>query len=603
MRKKRSPQQVAARAENTFFRQYGKWLLLVLLFAFILRAAFLSEVSSSPFVAPHLFDQASYIKWSEGILEGNWEGNDKPYWQGPLYPYLLAFIFSLAGKSLLAVRLFQIAVGLALIVVIFLLTREIFGDVPALIAAFMAAFFRTFIFMESAFLTEMILAFLVCAALLATLYAGKRGTVTGWLLAGLILGFAAVARGTVLILLPIMIGWLIYAVKGSEASSRARGEKPRKGSPLAVLILALIAGAIVPIAPITIRNIVVSNEFVLLSANAGLNLFIGNHSGANGTYDLPDGIDTQADPRGEVFARRSVHHELSSSQLSRFYTSQVKNFLKREPGTFLRLLLRKVVLFFHSAEISHDDDFDFFRRKSVVMRLPLVPYGIVFPLAAAGIFLAFKRSSQRGRILLIASFLVISVLSSVLFFVALRYRIPAVPLMIPFAAFALSELWREVRLHEFAGALKTVLPVIILCIASYYPYSFVRDLVLLTRLQSHNQTALVYQELGEMDKALEEFEEAITLAPENSSLHLNKGNALLFMDESSNAENEYREAIRLNPLNANAHSNLGTIMEERGDLDAAEREYMQAIAIHPENAIAQRNLRKIRERRSQQMVE
>ncbi len=606
MRKRRRPQQVVARAEKSeksFFQQCGKWLLLSLLFAFILRAAFLSEVSSSPFATPHLFDQATYIKWAEGILEGNWEGIDQPYWQGPLYPYLLAFIFSLAGKSLLVVRIFQIIVGLVLIALIFLATRELFGDIPAIIAAFMAAFFRTFIFMESAFLTETILAFLTSAVFLAALYAGKRQTVTSWLLAGLILGLAAVARGTLLLLFPIMVGWLVFASKGNETIKGVSGGKRGGLKHRMILILVLVVGIIGVITPVTIRNIVVSNEVVFLSANAGLNLYIGNHSGANGTYDLPAGLDTQTDPRGEVLARRSVNHALSSLQLSHFYTAQVKDFFKREPGAFLRILFRKIALFLHSAEISHDDDFDFFRRKSVVMNLPLLPYGIIFPLSTIGLFFALKREPNRIRAIFSASFLIVSVLSVVIFFVALRYRIPSVPLMIPFAAFALHELWKGVRLRDSVTVLKIFLPFAVVCVALYYPYSFVRDLVLLTRLQSHNQTALVYQDLGEMKKALEEFEEAITIAPENSSLHLNMGNALLLIGDRNRAEKEYREAIRLNPSNANAHSNLGTILEERGDLDGAEKEYMQAIAIHPDHVLARRNLKKIRERRSQQVVQ
>lgn len=589
--------------------QYGRWLLLILVIAFILRIGFFTEVNSSPFVTPRLFDQANYIKWAEGIVHSNWEGMSKPYWQGPLYPYMLAFLFAVFDKSIAAVRFIQILLGLAIVAGIFFLTRTLFDELTAIIAAFIAATFRTFIFLESAILAETTLAFFNLVAMIAILYAWKKQKNILWLLAGFLIGMAAIGRGTALMLIPLVTAWWIFmgsktASKERKLSSRKIGSTQNKReagpkSPIWIPIVALIAGAVIAIAPVTIRNKVVSKEFVLLSANAGLNLFIGNHQGANGTYDLVPGLDTQLDPRGEDYAKTQLGKELSSSELSKFYTGKVKDFARQQPKAFVSLLARKLLLFTHAAEIPHDDDFGYFSRKSLILRLPLISYGILFPLAIMGLFWSLRQEANRSEKVLVAVSLVVFIVFTVIFFIALRYRIPAIPLMIPFAAFTITKLWKFLRAREWGLLVQSFIPIFILLVIFHMPYKHVKDLVMLSKLQSYNQTSLVLQELGKTPEAIEELRAAIKLSPENSSLHLNLGNALLNNEDKTNAEKEYREAIRLNPTNVNAHNNLGLILEERGDLDGAEKEYLQALAINPNHQLARQNLQNLRFKRAQ----
>lgn len=650
---KREIKPPSAKAEEKTPIHYGRfqclrWLLLILVIAFIVRIGFLTEVSSSPFATPRLFDQANYIEWAEGITKGQWEGMDKPYWQGPLYPYALAFLFSLFGKSILAIRFMQLILGLAIVAGVFFLTRILFDDLAALISAFFAAVFRTFIFMESAVLAETMLAFFNLISILAILYAWKKQRISWWLIAGLLIGITAVGRGTALMIIPLVLFWLFFfgqrrtVAQTEAAASRSNPSMKKQHSnpkapmwkrivPIAVFLL----GAVIAIAPVTIRNKVVTKEFVLLSANAGLNLFIGNHKGANGTYDLVPGLDTQSDPRGEAYAKTQSRKEVSSNELSKFYTGKVKEFTLGHPKEFIKLLGKKLLLFMHAAEIPHDDDFEYFRRRSVIMRLPLLSYGILFPLTIVGLLWSFKprkgiKQKSKGtdktvkkerdkankivkenanensrdnvkETAFVAAALAILVIFTVIFFVALRYRIPVIPLMIPFAAFTVAELWRYLRARNWGSLSQGLVLVIIPMAILYLPYKPVRDLVLLSKLQSHNQTSLVLRELGKTPQAIKELQAAIKLAPDNSSIHLNLGNVLLDTGDRASAEKEYREAIRLNPSNINAHNNLGLVLEQQGDFEGAEKEYLQALAINPNHQLARQNLQKLRLRRAQQV--
>ncbi len=610
---KGSTRHPSAKDKKTMSLQYGRWLFLILVIAFILRIAFLAEVTNSIFAIPHLFDQANYIKWAEGIIKGSWEGMNKSYWQGPLYPYMLASLFAFFGKSIFIIRIMQIFLGLAIIFGIFFLTRILYDELTALIAAFVAATFRTFIFLESAILAETLLAFFNLIAILTIIYAWKKQKIILWLLAGFLVGMAAVGRGTALMLIPLAIIWLLYLGKRTVLKEKSLPSKSisstqnKREASLKRLVwiplIAFLGGTIIAIAPVTIRNKVVSKEFVLISSNAGLNLFIGNHQGANGTYDLVPGLDTQSDPRGRAYAEADLQKRLPPSELSKFYISKVKEFASQYPKEFVSLLGKKLLLFIHSAEISHDDDFEYFRRKSFIMKLPLFPYGILFPLSIIGLFWGLKEESRRWEKIFVSAAFLIFMLFTVIFFIALRYRIPAIPLMIPLASFTLAQLWKFLKMKEWALLMQSFILIIILIVVFHIPYKPVKDLVLLSKLQSYNQTSFVLQRLGKRQEAINELKAAIKLSPENSSLHLNYGNALLKNSNREQAEKEYREAIRLNASNVNAHNNLGTILEERGDLNGAEKEYLQALSINPSHHLAHQNLQKLRLRRIPQSPE
>jgi Flp pilus assembly protein TadD len=76
----------------------------------------------------------------------------------------------------------------------------------------------------------------------------------------------------------------------------------------------------------------------------------------------------------------------------------------------------------------------------------------------------------------------------------------------------------------------------------------------------------------------------------DAKAHMSLGSALYNDGDLDGAVREYQQAITLDPRNAWAHNNLGATLEKKGDLDGAIREYQQAVSLDPENAAARRNL-------------
>jgi tetratricopeptide (TPR) repeat protein len=109
---------------------------------------------------------------------------------------------------------------------------------------------------------------------------------------------------------------------------------------------------------------------------------------------------------------------------------------------------------------------------------------------------------------------------------------------------------------------------------------------------------VTFQQQGQLEAAIAQYQEAIRLNPNMAEAYLNMGAALAGIGKQSEAIAAYREAIRANPNLAEAHHNLGNAFAQQGKLTEATQEYTQAIRINPNYAKAHYNLGNVLARRS-----
>lgn len=101
---------------------------------------------------------------------------------------------------------------------------------------------------------------------------------------------------------------------------------------------------------------------------------------------------------------------------------------------------------------------------------------------------------------------------------------------------------------------------------------------------------LALQAEGDLDGAIQNFQDAIRINPFLADSHNNLGAALQVKGYLASAIQEYQTALRINPDYINAHVNLGAVLQIQGDLDGAIREYQQALLIAPSDVDAQYDL-------------
>ena len=74
---------------------------LIVLLALGLRLFYLSELSASPLFSVPVVDARTYVDDARYLSEVSWAGKPTPFWQPPLYPYLLGLLFSRKRRKLL----------------------------------------------------------------------------------------------------------------------------------------------------------------------------------------------------------------------------------------------------------------------------------------------------------------------------------------------------------------------------------------------------------------------------------------------------------------------------------------------------------------------
>ena len=95
-----------------------------------------------------------------------------------------------------------------------------------------------------------------------------------------------------------------------------------------------------------------------------------------------------------------------------------------------------------------------------------------------------------------------------------------------------------------------------------------------------------YNEQGDHDRAIKDYDEALRLNPKHANAFSNRGVAYGHKGEYDLAIQSYDEAIRLDPSHADAFSNRGVAYGRKGDYDRAIQSYDEAIRLNPNHANA-----------------
>ena len=105
----------------------------------------------------------------------------------------------------------------------------------------------------------------------------------------------------------------------------------------------------------------------------------------------------------------------------------------------------------------------------------------------------------------------------------------------------------------------------------------------------HNNLGNIFKNLGEINKAKEEYEEALRIDPNSASAHNNLANILAKQNKMLEAITHYREAIRIRPEYTDAHYNLGLLLAKQGKNEETLLHLEAIILWDPENVSALEN--------------
>lgn len=524
-------------------------LLLVFLVALAIRLLFIFELRPSPYFENLMIDAASYDRWGREIASGDLRG-EGVFYQAPLYAYFLGGAYAIFGRDLLAVRILQAAIGSITCALLFLLTSRIFAFRTGLLAGLLAALYTTFIFQDAMILKSVVvLVFLVASLLALAARRGRAGARTA-LLAGVLLGVAITGRGNLIFSVPFLAAWILLRDGRPIPRGAARGA--------GVFLL----GAILAIAPVTIRNRVVGGDWVLVESDAGINVYVGNNPAASGIHTPPFDIRTVPEHEEEDaarFAEREEGRPLAPSEVSSFWVREALAFVLDHPAKEARLVGRKLLLAWNAYEVPDNYDQSFFGRISWIFRGWLPGFAWVAPFAALGFAASLPAWRTAG---LLHVFVLSYLLSLLALYVTSRYRLPIVVGLIPLAAHGFFRFLEEIRSRAPARILLSAL-----LLAAVFLVGRIELIEYRGYVKQETELATFYANRGDREAAEAAFERAIREGEDSGSLHLVYMNQGLFFAHAgrlAEAEEAFRSALRVNPAFTPALVEIDKLDQRRG---------------------------------------
>ncbi len=548
-------------------------------------------------------DVREYDAWAREILAGQrlWT---KLHFHAPLYPYVLAFFYRVSGMHVCGARALQLGLDIIALLMSTCAARLLVGRRAGVVVAVLWAFYLPLVYHSAELISE---------GLLVTLFSGvflvwaitrrterRRMRVALFLAMGLLLGLAAIAHPLSLLFSAVLVPALVFAVApGSRRQAAGLGA-------------AMVLGIAIPILPVTVRNAMVSGEFVLIQSRAGMNFYLGNNPSATGTCYARPGKGYE-----QILQLTEQRGPLTERQKARFYTRRALTFILDQPGRWLRLVGRKALLTWHSSEIASGPDLPELQVQTAVMRAPLLRFGAVAPLALAGLWFGRRRRALAPLYACVGAYTA----ALALFVTSGRYRLGMIPAVLLLSAVGVDGFVRTWVDDDARAMLKGGLCVVlgaVLCFVPHAPHlpdsqaeswGLVAEAAwrggapglagkcLGAGLAADPENAhmnhllgVVLTETQRPADALVFFGRAAETAPGNARVRVDWGIALAQLGRRDEAASELARALAIDPDCSSAHYNLGVLAQAQGQIAAAVEHYTRALAVEPALVSAQLNL-------------
>lgn len=415
-------------------------LLWILLGGAIVRGVLLWWFAGEPL---NVYDEREYNELAVNLLErGEYvlEGQTCSM-RPPLYPAFAAAVYACFGhENHQAVRAVQAVIGLATVVLVYLLGRAVYDRRVGLWAAGLYCFYPSMLGQANLLLTETLFTFWLVAVCLVVAGAFRRASIGRLGAAGVLIALAALTR-SILWLFPPVLAVYVLAAFPSRFPRRLAG---------AALMAAAFAATI---APWSIRCSRLEKTFVAVDVMGGRNLMMGNYEYTPlermwDVISMPDDPAREAKPWYRMLARENPGFaQRTQGQRDKLAMRYALRYMIAHPA---QTAVRTVVRFFNFWQLERSLVAGMGRGwfgnlpLTVVLPATALIFGAYAAAILAGIFGAVTAGPSNWRLhgLLLLAIAHVCGLHA-LVFAHSRYHLPLMPLVLIFAAAALLQ-WRRI---------------------------------------------------------------------------------------------------------------------------------------------------------------
>lgn len=355
----------------------------------------------------------------------------------PVLPFVTSLLYRVVGHQFFAALLLQAVLGALVPLVVAALGTAVFGGAPGRLAGWLAALHPLLVFFSGYLLTETTFTLALLLAVFASMEWLKTPRPGRALGAGLLWGVAALTRPTALPL-PLVVAAWAWAPLGLTVMPRERVRQ------LAMLAL----GVVLVVAPWTIRNAIELRAFVPVTTGGGRSLLDANNAIVWDDPALRGGATSVIGI--EPYASR--FRGLSEAEVDRVSGAMAREFMLSRMHDWPAVKLAKLARFWRlTAESGSTGSWQ--RGDSSLGALlrvvdPLLVWSlVVLPFAIAGLVTTLRgprRLFQSLPALVILAF----TFGAIVYWGALRLRVPIEPYVVLYAAVGANEAWKAWRVRR-----------------------------------------------------------------------------------------------------------------------------------------------------------
>ncbi len=407
----------------------GSWATVAAIGALVAglaaRGVYFYQFQGNPFFdfVPKSLDQTVYHEGAAAFAGGDLlavaPGQANLF--SPLYQYVLGTVYWMFGVRLTAAWTAQFLLGAASSVLTYFIARHYFPPAAAFLAGILLSFYGANWLYEGSLYREVLIEFLGAASCLSLLRLARKPTAPAAVLSAAVLSLFAQARTNDFLLVPFALAF----VWKSALAGKENGKK-LFAAYLAVFILASL--------PLLVRGHAVHGKWGLYDLGGPETLLLSN------TLDYPgrEYIHT------ETYDRFAKEFPLETFSVVKF----VAQTAWEHPIEILKLYLRKVFFYFNGYEVPTTYWFSLFQEFTPILKWASVPFAVLSSLGLMGFVLLRVRS---GRWTLLHVFFMANLLMILPFYVSSRFRLPMVPFLALFSAYALWAGYLRFKEKRWAG--------------------------------------------------------------------------------------------------------------------------------------------------------
>lgn len=538
--------------------------VLLVAIALLLRVAYAIGLSRHPELSFPILDAEYYLDWAKRITSEGPLGTSV-FFTEPAYAYLLALLLKLSSNGTQILIAIQLILGSALPIIVGKIGERFFTRPIGIIAGFLAALYGPFLFYDGLLLKTSLETFFLTLFVLIAAHVFQNPSPKKFFFSGAYLGALALLKGNVLILWPLIL-FVLY---------KTFWQNKRRFTMLSGIFT---AGMMLAICPVTIRNYVVSGDFVPTNYSLGIVTYQGNWWGADGSTAMAPTFFRPHPKYEEIDSRKMAEayegRQLKASEISGFWIKKALEETLSDPAHALQTLFAKIAILINYHELSDDYSYGFYTRNIPLLRL-LPGFVIIIPFALYGLFLLLfsqkftaslaTRANTDQRIMRHNSLILLGIIGSYLLVqlasnVNSRYRMPIIPLLILLASAALWHMFHTCARKQWRELFVSCSFMAVMLIFIFLPLS-----IFTSDSDSTAYYQIGYYQLKQKEYASAEasFKQALAVNDKHAWAYSGLFYANLFEGNVDEAEDYAKKLVLLRPDGLENFKNLTLIKKVR----------------------------------------